>query len=327
MSAVSITISPIQKVPASTATSKPETVKELEDLDASIRALKRNRLHSTRKIAKSLEPYFQINYYRISDLVTPVTHRPKIFSHWKLYYNTGRLRSAEMNSQTIELTEYPYAQLQNSHKKIKKLDSVGEGTLTAILENRIATEKPYKFLTNNCQHFVRKILKDYYNVQYYSKLRDAYVEKKRYYATESTQAKKIEKRLQKYTSSIEDICKQKIPPHLTLNNIVSLYNIFNLFRTYKNALPSSHTLTLLDTSLPEDLALLKCSLSKKYFDDAPIDGAWDYVDAVLGALFDEMTTTSIDTVIAKYNVPVKEGDSIAYIIKKTIIKSLTDYFF
>ena len=238
----------------------------------------------------------------------------------------------------------PDLQPQDPRRKIKKLDSVEEDTLTAILKNRIATEKSYSFLTNNCQHFVRNILKDYYNVQYYSTLRDAYVEKKRYYATESKQAKKIEKRLQKYTSNIEDICKQKIPPHLTLGNTVMLYNIFNLFRTHKDALSSPHTLTLLDTSLPENLALLKCSLSKKYFNYTPIkkvsahsvdemlitlfEKAWGHhVDETLIVLFREMMNTSIDEIIAKYDVPTSEEDSITHAIKKTVIKSLTEYFF
>lgn len=183
-------------------------------------------------------------------------------------------------------------------------------------------------MSNNCQHFVRKILKDYYNTLYYSKLKEAYIEKKEYYATESKQAKNIEKHLQKYDSRIKDIRERKIPPHLTFDNIIRLYNILDLFRIHKDALSSPHKFTLLDTSLLENMDLLKCSLSDDYFNGFSIDRVLiNCIDNTLGTLYNEIHTIGLNSIIAKYDAPIGEEDSIEEKIKKTIVGSLTEFFF
>lgn len=106
------------------------SVKNLRHINKKIRNLKRNHLHSRKKISESLEPYFQIKYYRLSNPDHPVTHRPKIFSHWKLYYNIDKIQSAEMNNEIIRLTEYPNTQKKNSCEEVEKLDCIGRYLLT-----------------------------------------------------------------------------------------------------------------------------------------------------------------------------------------------------
>ena len=84
---------------------------------------------------------------------------------------------------------------------------------------------------------------------------------------------------------------------------------------YRNALSSPHKFTLLDTSLPANLDLLKCSLMEQYSSAFFIDKI--FINT-LNALYNEMITTDFNSIIAKYDAPIEEEDSIEEKIKKLL---------
>ena len=316
-----------------------ENEKNLQDLNASIRTLKHNRLHSTRKIIRSLDPCLRVAYTKMYS-PTPV-RRSRVPFHASLWYKTDKIMKAESFGSGLELSEVnknisrsPRTQGYQLHK-LKQLDNQEADYLQAILKKYMAESPPYNIVTNNCSHFVKRIVKDFYNVQYYSALRKCYSLKKVYTAQDNTESqKKIENYIQKYNNKIDAILRKDILSDLSFIDVATLNTIFTYCKQYyvvdhfanrdavaallgcrpKNT--SLIDLNLIHTSLPETLLHLK-----QRFNDSLVKESLD-------ELLKELEKSDFSLIMNTYvQQPVKQGASAAKReIKKIIMTEFNNIF-